>query len=239
MKSRKFYMILLLEIIFLLPGSTCFSQSIVLPSIYVGANRMSLDSQYKILDPGWGGQLGFNIKSGAKWIQFDGGLEFNVTNLKKKYDQSMTSDTGRKLESKSSISSYAIHTTIPVGISLGYYVSEWNHTNIEGGSIVGGGFVDIGIWGQNRIKQDNRLSSQRSTLFEESNVYTQNCFGNSSIQRKRFDAGIYLGIAVTTSLIGINVIYRKGFLNMSNIDGYNYTNNGLFINLTFNCTYDD
>lgn len=239
MRAQRFLWILLLDIMSLLSGSTCFSQSIVLPSLYAGTNRMSLDSKFKVMDPGWGGQLGYNIKAGAKWIQFDGSFELNVKGLRKEYNQTMTSETGREIESKNSMSSYALHTTIPVGISLGYYVGDNKGVDVEGGSIVGGGFIDVGIWGQNRLTQKNRLSNQHGLLTEESNTYKQNCFGASSIQRKRFDAGIYFGVAATTSIIGISVIYRKGLLNISNIDGYNYTSNGLFINLTFNCTYED
>lgn len=239
MKSQRLLMILLLDIITVLFGSNCFSQAIVLPTLYLGTNRMSLDSRYKVMNPGWGGQIGYNIKAGAKWIQFDGGLELNVRGMKMKYNQTMTADNGRELKSENSISSYALHTTIPAGISLGYYVGDGKDSNIVGGSIVGGGFIDVGIWGQNRLTQKNKLSNSYSTLTEESNTYSQSCFGKSSIQRKRFDAGIYLGVDLTTELLGISVIYRKGLFNMSNIDGYDYTGNGLFINLTFNCTCDD
>lgn len=239
MKNKRHIMILLMGAISLLYGRVCFSQSVALGSLYAGANRMSLDSRYNIMDPAWGGQLGLNLKVGAKWIQFDYGLELNVKGLKMEYSHDMEADTGRKLESNNSITSYAVHTTIPVGVSLGYYSGDYEGCNIEGGSIVGGGFIDLGIWGQNWLKQSNVLSNRHSTIMEESNIYTQNCFGKSSIQRKRFDAGIYFGVALTTSVIGVSVIYRKGLLNLSNVDGCNYTSNGLFINLSYNFTYED
>lgn len=239
MKIHKYLRILVFTIILVFPALTCFSQAITLPSLYVGTNRMSLDSKFNVLNPGWGGQLGFNMKVGCKWIQFDAGLEFNVKGLNKKYNQLMSFENGVELESKNSISSYALHTTLPVGLSLGYYKGDFEGYNVMGASLVGGGYIDLGIWGQNRLKQNNTLFNRNSNKYEESNVYTQNCFGDASIQRKRFDAGIYFGIAATTDIIGVSVIYRKGFLNMSNIDGYKFTNNGLFINLTLNCTKDD
>lgn len=240
MKSSFIVKILIVNLIFLLSTSTCFSQEIMLPSVYVGTNRFSLSSKYDVLNPGWGGQLGFNTKVGSKWIQFDASLEFDVKGLRKKYSQTMTAETGRTMESNNSITSYALHAVIPLGISIGYYAPEIDNSeyNILGASLVGGGFIDLGIWGENRLKQENRLSNTH-IINEESTVYTQNCFGGNALQRKRFDAGIYFGIAATTQIIGVSIVYRKGFLNVSNIDKLTCNNNGLYINLTINCTYEN
>lgn len=239
-KSNKTVKILMTCLMWLLSTSICGAQQIVLPSLYVGTNRASLKSRYDILDPGWGGQIGFNLKIGGKWIQFDGGLEFDVKGFRKKYDQIISSESGRMIESNNLITSYGLHTVLPLGLSLGYYVpDDLDGGNILGASVVGGGFIDLGIWGENSLTQKNRLSDHNHVLFEESNTYTQNCFGSHSLQRKRFDAGIYFGLAATTNVVGISVIYRKGFLNMSNIDNLSYKNNGLYINLTLNLTQYD
>lgn len=239
-KSNQTVKMLITGIMCLLSAAICCAQQIALPSLYVGTNRASLDSRYEVLDPGWGGQLGFNLKIGGKWIQFDGGLEFDVKGFRKKYDQTISSESGRNIESNNSITSYGLHTVLPLGLSLGYYVpDDLEGGNILGASVVGGGFIDLGIWGETSLTQKNRLSHNNNVLFEESNTYKQNCFGSHSLQRKRFDAGIYFGLAATTNIVGISVIYRKGLLNVSNIDNLSYKNNGLYINLTLNLTQYD
>lgn len=229
-------------IVFSLQSQTAAGQDVLDGGFFAGMNTSNIDTKFSEYDSRWGGQGGFWLKLGSKWIQGEAALEYSYRSYKYQQDVIVGSTTDQTYSNvfNNSIVSTSHHITIPLSIAVGYWnMTEDNDYEGAGLTVSGGCYIDIGIAGRTKAEVNYKYKEGGSVVYDHKpEPVKTGLYGDKKHQLKRLDAGWTVGMMFGAGAgFRIGASYRHGFVNISNIDGYKIYNRSLCINflLGFNC----
>lgn len=240
-KSMYKYSVLVLLFLYQCPS---WAQMVIDGGFYAGMNINGLNTPLHEYDNRCGGQGGFMLKVGNRWIQGETALEYSYREFR--YDQSVkvgsTNDASYQERWKTSVISSSHHITLPLSVAVGYWpMTEDNDYEGVGFTISGGGYIDIGVVGTTKAKSNYAYLESNSIMKDHKcNPIKSNLYGSENHQLHRFDYGLTVGMMFGAGAgFRLGVSYRHGLANLSNMDGYKIRNKTLFINLIISpCCFD-
>lgn len=219
------------------------AQKVLEGELYGGTNISKFETIFNDYDNFWGGQGGFIMKLGAKWIQFEGGLEYDYKGTK--YIQNITvgssTDHSFHIDNETKVKYAGHYITIPLSVALGYWnITERNDREGIGFTVSGGGYINVGVAGQIKSRTTSLYYEGNSPVWEaDPESFSTKVFGDSPHQIKRFDAGWSVGCMFGAgSIFRIGASYRHGLINISNLKGYKICNREILVNLIFGLNFD-
>lgn len=225
--------IVFLLLLFLLQFNVAQAQDVCEGGFYVGTNRTKFHERFFVYDNRWGGQVGFDAKIGNKFIQTE--LSLGYLNMGVKYivNGVVGLDKNSKYqEHRYTYKSSGHYIDLPISISLGWWDMQ---DSGFGMTVSGGAYMSVGLAGEINVKGEYKSHDEGGHLYDSfSKKYSIKYFGDNNYQYKRFDAGWTVGGRFALGeIIRISVLYRQGFVNLSNIKNYKVTNRSLMLGLIF------
>lgn len=215
------------------------AQDVCEMGFYGGTNKAKLEERFFDYDNRWGGQVGFDAKVGAKWVQVE--MSLGYLNAGTKYTLNSRvglNENSMHQEQTFKYKSSAHYVDIPVSLALGWWGMEDSGFGL---TVSGGAYMSVGLAGKIKVKGDFKSHDESGFLYETfSKDYSTKLFGDEPFQYKRFDAGWTVGARLALGeVFRVAVSYRQGLVNLSNVDGYKATNRMLMIGVIFAIPGDD
>lgn len=197
-------------------------QSFFNGGLYVRANMSSPDYEFIDFKNRFGGDVGIAMETGWKWGYLEYGIGYS--NIGMKYESSILyMDSGDESYSEKSVfycNVGAHYIDIPAAIAF-----RLANKKEFGVSIDGGGYLSVGVTGKIKLDEYLTCNSYNMLIYEEDKAYSMDFFGDKSYQYKRMDAGWKVGAKIHLGrCVRIGMEYRRGLINLSNLEGTVYKN---------------